>query len=261
MLIRQLDGVDCRLMLLAPDGTQFLLPFDPPLHPLWLELAVYLGKQFRPEWCTAKDTLVQEERQRYPSAEAFYRDSDIYLYHLIGYWLEGFKRPAHAWLLSSTGNMRTSVLDYGCGIGCDGIWLLDAGYEVSFADMPGKSLDFLRWRLAQRMYLKPRVYELPLPGAMPPHDIVWCTDVIEHLPPEEHEAFIEYLATLGNFVIMNLVDDKHTDGQVHFPVDVGELTVFIQRRWSAGYAGHKDYYLQNDGSKVRIVTFGTGLSL
>ena len=256
MMLQQLDGVEVRLSVTLPDGTWMQLPTSGPLHPVWIELACYLGKAFRAEWCTADDRLVAEEFARYPSAEAFYRESDVYLYHLIGYWLEGCKRPAHAWVLQSTPNKRASVLDYGCGIGCDGLWLLDAGYDVSFADVPSRSLDFLRWRLRQRCYLGTPVHELPLGGGIAPHTFIWCMDVLEHVPPAEHEALLAHLASLGLFVLVNLIDDKTADGTVHHPVDVDGLTQYVQQRWTLVY---QDYYARPDGSKTRLLCYGADI--
>ena len=253
MLLRQLSGVDVRLSVTVPDGTVMQLPTEGPLHPLWLELACYLGKRFRSEWCTSEDRIVQEEFAQYPSADAFYRESEVYLYHLIGYWLEGCKRPAHAWLLQSTGNVRCSVLDYGCGIGCDGLWLLDAGYDVSFADVPSRSLDFLRWRLAQRLYYGSPVYELPLVGTIPQHMFIWCMDVLEHLPSAEHRDFLTHLATLGRFVLINFIDDKNADGTVHHPVDVEGLTAFLGQHGSLIY---EDHYLSRTGNRTRFLCYG-----
>ena len=42
------------------------------------------------------------------------------------------------------------MLDYGCGIGSDGLALIEAGYEVTFADFDNPSTRYLRWRLEQR---------------------------------------------------------------------------------------------------------------
>ena len=253
MLIQQLPGVDVRPSITTPDGTVFQLPPDGYLHPVWLELACYLGKRFRSDWCGSSDSVVQAEFAKYPSADAFYRESEVYLYHLLGYWLEGCKRPAHAWLLQSTGNVRCSVLDYGCGVGCDGLWLLDAGYDVSFADVPSPSLEFLRWRLRQRWHFGAPIYTLPLTQAVPSHTFVWCMDVVEHLPPDDHLPFLEHLASLGQFVLVNLIADAHADGTVHHPVDIEGLTAAIRERWSLVY---QDYYVERTGNRTRFVCYG-----
>lgn len=254
MLLEQLPGAAMRLSITTPDGSVMQWPNSGRIHPLWLELACYLGTRFRSDWCGSADALVHAEFARYPSAEAFYRESEIYLYHLIGYWLEGYKRPAHAWLLQSTGGMPgCTVLDYGCGIGCDGLWMLDAGYQVTFADMAGRSLDFLRWRLAQRWYAHVPVYTVPLQEALPAYHFVWCMDVLEHLPPDEHREFLVHLATLGRFVLVNLIVDPDADGTVHHPLDVEGLTDYLSTRWSVVW---QDYYRDAVGHRTRLLCYG-----
>ena len=254
MLLCQLPGVDIHLTVTLPDGTMLQMPAETSLNPLCIELACYLGKNFRGDWCGSEDAWVSAEFQRYASVEEFYAQSNIYLYHLIGYWLEGFKRPTHAWIYQSTaGNIRASILDYGCGIGCDGIAFLNAGFTVAFADLPSRSLEFLRWRLQQRMHLGIHIYPLAPGIEIPRHDIVWCLDVLEHLPAHEHEAFLDHLATLGESVILNLIDDKTADGTVHHPVDIDHLTAHIHQRWDCVY---QDYYVRADGGKTRFVWYG-----
>ena len=49
--------------------------------------------------------------------------------------------------LSAPSPARRAVLDYGCGIGADGLLLLEAGYRVEFADFDNPSIEYLRWRL------------------------------------------------------------------------------------------------------------------
>ena len=71
------------------------------------------------------------------------------------------------------------VLDYGCGIGSDGLALLEAGYEVEFADFDNPSTAYLRWRLARRELSAP-IYDLDVevPGGF---DAAYAFDVIEHV--------------------------------------------------------------------------------
>ena len=73
----------------------------------------------------------------------------------------------------------TSVLDYGCGIGSDGLILLEAGYRVEFADFDNPSAAYLRWRLDRRGLDAP-VHDLDreVPGGF---DLAYALDVIEHV--------------------------------------------------------------------------------
>lgn len=70
---------------------------------------------------------------------------------------------------------RSKVLDYGCGIGSDGLELMRAGYSLQFADHPGPPLAYLKWRLANRGLTLP-VYELGLDELPGDIDAAFCLD-------------------------------------------------------------------------------------
>lgn len=231
-----------------------------PLHPLWLEVAAFFGSDFRIDWCNAKDDKVLHEYQRYPDAATFYRQTDMYCYHSVGFWLEGWKRPYLAQLLMASMGGGLSVLDYGCGPGLDGLWLLQAGYRVTFADFPSRSLEFCRWRL-QRHHYGPRlasVVELADDAQIPWHHLVWCIDVLEHVPSAEQEAFLRHLYTLGGLVLCNLVTDADADGTVHHPVDVEYLTQVAR---SYGPCIVQDYHTADGGNTSRLLLFGSNVSM
>lgn len=85
----------------------------------------------------------------------------------------------------------TSAIEYGCGIGSDGLALNDAGLDLSFMDYRGPVMDYLRWRLCQRGLtedLLTYVGEDEVPAA----DMIFALDVFEHVP--EPETLAEVLA-------------------------------------------------------------------
>ncbi len=233
-------------------------------HPAWDELLHYLGGQFRKEWLHITDADIHAEFAKYPDAATFYRETDVYLYNGLGYFFEGWKRSWYAHLLSAFGGMGRgiSILDYGCGIGCDGLWLLDANFKVSFADVESRSLDFLRWRLWARRFAA-EVYVLPSDSAeahpeIPLHAVVWCMDVLEHLPSPMHERFlVETLPARGQVVFVNLVHDVTADGTVHHPVDIETLTAAVKAAFGFAYA--EDRYLNEAGSYTRLLVYGNAV--
>jgi 2-polyprenyl-3-methyl-5-hydroxy-6-metoxy-1,4-benzoquinol methylase len=171
------------------------------------------------------DADIEEDRQQYPDDQTFYRETDVYLYNGAQYYLEGWKRPYYGTLFKNTRAMGNGIhiLDYGCGIGCDGLLFLDANYRVSFADVESKGLDFLRWRLWARRE-DADVYVLNESPEIPMHNIVWCMDVAEHLLPDEQERLLlEILPGLGEVVFVNLIDDPQAHGCVHYPIDTKGL--------------------------------------
>ena len=222
-------------------------------HSSWIELAMYLGKDFRPDWLISDDRVIHAEFHACGNADAFYHTSQRYLYHLVAYYLEGWKRAGMAFLFDILAHDPTqTVLDYGCGVGEDGLWLLENNIKVHFADFDNPCSRYLAWRLAHRLNATGvRLYDLDT-DTIPHHDIVWCMDVLEHLPASGHIPFLLKLGALGRVVICNLVDDKTADGTVHHPVDVDGLTALVD---GLGPMAFKDMYEKEDGSKVRFLMY------
>ena len=230
--------------------------FPPPWHPLWAELKVFLGDAFRSDWCTDSDEKVFEEAARYPDVQTFYKESSILCYQSIGYFLHGWKRKYHA-LVLQLGLGALQILDFGCGAGHDGMMFLHYGHRVTFADLDGRSLDFCRWRLAQWGY-DVQVIVLRDEVQMPYAHVVWCMDVIEHLPPAEQVGLLTTLGQLGRVVLVNLIDDKRADGQIHYPVDRAALTAHVMQAWP-GATIAQDVYAMDDGNAVRLLIYGASV--
>jgi hypothetical protein len=234
-------------------GMVRLLPETLPTA--WLELALYLGKDFDWTELHGQDAFVQAERAQCATDQAFYETSQRYLYHLTQYFLEGWKRPGYAWLMQILSqHPAATVLDYGCGIGSDGLWFMENNIAVDFADYDNPSRQYPAWRLAHRVGHRAQIYDLD--ADIPRHGIVWCMDVLEHLPPAQHWPFLQNLATLGEIVVMNLVDDRTADGLVHYPVDVEGLTTALRATWPVTA---QDWWQQANGSKVRFLVYGDAM--
>lgn len=229
----------------------------PPWHPLWSELKIFLGDAFRYDWANDEDVKVFEEAARYPDVKTFYRDSDILMYQGVAYFLHGWKRKYHSIVLQ-LGLGALQILDFGCGTGHDGMTFLHYGHRVTFADLDGRSLAFCRWRLQQWGY-DAQVISLKGDIQLPYNHIVWCADVIEHLPPAEQAGLLTTLGQLGRIVIVNLIDDKRADGAIHYPVDREALTAHVETLWP-GKMLAQDVYVMQDGNAVRLLLYGAGVA-
>src|SRR5947209_1362039 len=176
----------------------------------WSELRAYLGSSFRPEWmgdCEHLRPVVRAELAASDSLDDFYRTCHSYLYDLTAYELSGDKERNHA-LLHRLVPAPATVLDYGCGIGADGLKLIDRGYEVHFADLCNPSVDYLRWRLRHRGIEAP-VYDVDR-DTIPRVDVAICWDVLEHV--SDPEAVLHRLESLADLVIVNFIQhDVDTD--------------------------------------------------
>jgi 2-polyprenyl-3-methyl-5-hydroxy-6-metoxy-1,4-benzoquinol methylase len=110
------------------------------------------------------------------------------------------------------------VLDVGCGIGSDGLMLLEAGYEVEFADVDNPSTRYLRRRLEQRGLQAP-VHDLDtghLPRGL---DLAYAFDVLEHVP--EPLVLLAEMEASARLVCVNVLDTSGDDSLLHraLPVD------------------------------------------
>src|SRR4051794_1253658 len=119
-----------------------------------------------------------------------------------------------------------SLLDYGCGIGSDGLQLLEAGYRVSFADFDNPSTRYLRWRLAHRG-LDAQVHDLD--GDVPAgFDLAYAFDVIEHV--DDPHAFLAQLEKRGGVVMANLLETDPGDTHLHRELPIADLLAHARER-------------------------------
>lgn len=154
------------------------------------ELQEYLGSRFDPERAEHhRPAMAEDWRRANPRTPAeildFYRSSEGYLYNLTGWHGEKERCGRTAGLITyAFRHGVTTVLDYGCGIGEDGLWLAEAGCCVTFADVECPSLEYLRWRIRRRG-LESQCRVEVLDGSRPEVPGHWdlgiCLDVLEHL--------------------------------------------------------------------------------
>ncbi len=190
------------------------------------DLREYLGDLFEPERLVLHDRYVEEELESLGAEDAFYRKSESYLYDLTAFAMSGTKDPYRAEIRALL-PAGSHLLDYGCGIGSDGLALVADGYDVSFADFSNPSTEFLRWRL-QRRGLDATVYDLDadaLPGGF---DAVYAFDVLEHV--DDPFAFLRKLESLGSLVIVNALEPEAGETRLHRPLPVGAIVEHARSR-------------------------------
>ncbi|MDR7542945.1 MAG: class I SAM-dependent methyltransferase [Armatimonadota bacterium] len=118
----------------------------------------------------------------------FYGSTDLYIWELmqwhasparLPYW-QALSRLVHHWP-AQAGWRR--VLDFGCGVGTDALYLATQGYDVTLVDVPGPTFEFAKHRFRRRG-LSARFIESRSPLFLPDrvYDVVVCFDVFEHLP-------------------------------------------------------------------------------
>jgi SAM-dependent methyltransferase len=182
------------------------------------ELREYLGDEFEVErlW-HYQETLDTEFAQATDEAE-FYRTSKAYLYNLTAFAMTGTKLPYLRELIRAV-KPGARLLDYGCGIGSDGLMLLEAGYAVEFADFANPSVEYLRWRLKRRGREAP-IHDLGehVPGGF---DVAYAFDVIEHVP--DPFAILGEMERRARLVEVNFLEPVPEDQDLHHELPIGSL--------------------------------------
>lgn len=211
----------------------------PPADPI-TELAIYLntiGEPFRQEYCGGKDEIVDKELNEFfeqgKTIDDFYRESWTYPYHLTFFAEDIWKKPYRR-IIWETLPPPLKVLEYGCGVGADGLKFIDRGYDVSFADYPSRCTEYLKWRLAWRrkfdLWHDVPFYELP--DAPRDFDLVFAFDVIEHV--RQPKELLEEIEGYGKMVAVNIFRHMHMlpedKPRLHYWYDGEELKDWILSR-------------------------------
>jgi SAM-dependent methyltransferase len=182
------------------------------------ELREYLGDAFELTTLRQADRHVEEEFRAAADEASFYRASESYLYDLTVFAMSGTKLP-YLEELAKHLPPGARILDYGCGIGSDGLLLLELGYDVEFADFANPSTEYLSWRLARRG-LDAKIHDLDrvVPGGF---DAVYSFDVIEHVA--DPVAFMKELESRADLVAVNLLEPAPDEIDLHHELPIREL--------------------------------------
>jgi GT2 family glycosyltransferase/SAM-dependent methyltransferase len=198
------------------------------------ELREYLGERYDHAKLVGHRTLIDQEAAAAVDEASFYRTSELYLYDLTAFAMSGVKDPYRRQLerLLPAG---ARVLDYGCGIGSDGLRLLESGYRVAFADFENPSAAYLRWRLSRRG-LSAEVYDIDrdVPGGF---DAAYAFDVIEHV--DDPFAFLAELERRAEIVAVNLLEPVPDDTPLHRELPIRGLLAHAAER---GLLRHRRYH-------------------
>ncbi|MGI8505746.1 MAG: class I SAM-dependent methyltransferase [Solirubrobacteraceae bacterium] len=204
------------------------LRFDPAREET--ELRAYLGTGFELDRLWRYQEQLVAEFAASSGEQMFYRTSTGYLYDLTAFAMTGTKLP---YLRTLTRHVPAGarLLDYGCGIGSDGLMLLEAGYRVEFADFQNPSTEYLRWRLARRGLDAP-VHDLDagVPGGFA---AAYAFDVIEHV--QDPFAFLGELEARAALVGVNFLAPGGDDLPLHRRLPIRGLLRHAARRRLRSY--------------------------
>lgn len=198
---------------------------------------------------------------------SFYSETEDYVWELLA-WNSSKAYDAY---LSRLARLRELLppeehpraLDYGSGVGTTALLLAEFGYEVTIADVPGRTLQFASERLKRRGFefdvLEIRDDVPNLPEAA--WDVLISFDVLEHLvdPVGVSKALVRALAPSGGAAVVASFGASHEHPH-HLPSGIAR---FEGHRWplffqtlGMGYVG-SDIYLKVDrlGTLLRQVRY------
>src|SRR3954447_25175180 len=200
------------------------------------ELKEYLGDSYDHARLQRYEEAVDEELAQVGDEPTLYRTSQMYLYNLTAFAMSRTKEPYLADLADVVAP-GARVLDYGCGIGSDGLLLLEAGYDVGFADFTNPSTEYLRWRLRKRGFDAP-IFDLDSSPPEPGWDAAYSFDVIEHV--DGPFAFLANLERLANLVVVNFLAPLPDEPDVHHELPIRELLDHAAHRRLRRYRVYHD---------------------
>jgi SAM-dependent methyltransferase len=194
------------------------------------ELSLYLGERFDLSRLQRYQRTLAEEFDSCGDEGRFYRTSEGYLYNLTAFAMTGTKLPYIRELMRLV-PPGARLLDYGCGIGSDGLMLLEAGYGVEFADFNNPSVAYLRWRLEQRGLEAP-IHDLDQ-GVPHGFNAAYAFDVIEHVP--DPHAFLAEMERRSRLVLVNLLEPESDDQDIHHELPIQAILEHAASRRVAFY--------------------------
>lgn len=113
------------------------------------------------------------------------------------WWVRGMQEVADALLAGS--DVPLSVLDAGCGVGANQEWLanLAGSGPVTAVDAAPAAIAGCRFSSLPAALVQASVASLPFASAS--FDLVWCADVLQHLPPTQaRTALVEFRRVLSS---------------------------------------------------------------
>lgn len=193
------------------------------------ELKAYLGDQY--EIKDGKSELLRQwsdaPRENVHQVEDFYRSTDAYLFDLTQ-WHTTNRFP-YAEVIGDFA-LRwgfKSLVDFGCGIGTDGLKLLYRGFDITFYDFRNPSTDYLKWRL-QKRGLKAKIL-FAGEDELPSSDLTFVIDVVEHLP--DPVATLAQIAQRAKGVVCHIPITLQLDQYpMHFQLDRKAIRSTIRRQ-------------------------------
>jgi SAM-dependent methyltransferase len=200
------------------------------------ELETYLGDKFDLAKLQNWDQTLEDEFAEVGDEQKLYRTSEAYLYNLTAFAMTGTKLPYLEEVVRVTPE-GGRVLDYGCGIGSDGLVLAELGFNVEFADFDNPSTRYLRWRL-ERRGIEAKFHDIDAGGPPEGFDTAYAFDVIEHV--DDPFVFLGELERRAQVVVVNLLEPVPDETELHRELPIPSLLRRAERGHVLRYRIHHE---------------------
>ncbi len=211
------------------------------------DLRAHLGAAYDHARLVRWQAQLEEEARSLGDEQRLYRESEAYLYNLTAFAMTGTKLPYLREILRVL-PPPARVLDVGCGIGSDGLMLLEAGYDVAFADFDSPSTRYLRARLERRGLTAP-FHDLdrgPLPSGF---GLAYAFDVLEHV--DDPLALLGRMEDAAGLVCVNVLATSKGESVLHRELPVEAIAARAKER---GITADRTFH---DG-RARLLVYGRG---
>lgn len=200
------------------------------------ELHDWLADDFDASQLIHHATGVEAEAEEIGDETEFYRSGRSYLYDLAIFSMSGTKDPYHE-VLRTHVPPGSRVLDLGCGIGADGVRLLEEGYDVTFADFANPCTEFLRWRL-ERRGIDAAIVDIERDALPTGHDVAYAFDVIEHV--DDPWKLLAEMEQAADLVLVNLLEEDENDHEhaLHRALPIDSIVEHARERGLIDYSTH-----------------------
>lgn len=198
-------------------------------HKNVLEDLLGFKKTFVQNWNQANTEAAKEWDRKKPKTEKefieYYEKSNYYLDAMATYTRLGKKMRLIEKILKVIKTLKVkTIVDFGCGVGSDSLFLDSLGYSVISMDLGGQPFNFFKFRLAKHNVTSIKLSKIKKSTKIPDCDLILSLDTLEHVfnPFETINLMVKnkpkYLLLTTAFGVHSTSCHKipmHTDYNVH----------------------------------------------
>lgn len=201
------------------------------------ELKIYLGSEFIPyfdsSWALSREWK-SKSRNTKNSIEEFYKNTKNYIYNSVIFYESGDRLDLRPYFLELKSRFEiSSVIDFGCGVGNDGLFMIEGGSKVFFVDFDSPTLDFLRWRLNKRKIEEKRFQMVDVKSSSLNNiaaDMFWSIDVLEHM--KNPMEFFDCISNSTRVIVYFTDADDKAKGRhpFHFKINHDAVSAELEKK-------------------------------